>query len=286
MRTDMSGNPSFKELVKREREVALGAYTHQELPFEKLVEELNPERDLSRSPLFQVMMVLEHARREALELPGVKLDGLGEGGEAGSEGQGAKFDLTLSIADFGQELTAVAEYSRDLFDAGTIEWLMKHYGNALKGIAENGARPICDLSLLSETEREQIVVEWNQTGTSYSRDRRIHELFEEQAERSPERIALISEEQALSYGELNRRTNQLGNYLRKLRVGPEVVVGLCLRRSMEMVVGLLGALKAGGAYLPLDPELPLERTGHMLEDAGVAVALTERRLEDRLPTFW
>src|SRR5262249_11951776 len=155
--TDLSGNPSFRELVRKEREMALGAYAHQELPFEKLVEELNPERDMSRSPLFQVMMSLQHAGRETLELPGVKLSGVNDEVETGGEGRTSKFDLTLSITDLGQELAGDVTYNRDLFEAGTIERLIDHFRNGLEGIVRESERPIWSLEMLGEEERKQIV---------------------------------------------------------------------------------------------------------------------------------
>ena len=275
MRTDLSGNPSFRELMRREREVALGAYAHQELPFEKLVEELNPDRDLSRNPLFQAMMILEHAGRETLELPGVKLSGLSEGIEIGGEGQGAKFDLTLSMADLGQELIGVVEYSRDLFDAGTIGRLVNHYVNVLQGVVKDGERLIRSLDLLGEGERKQIVEEWNATEADHPKEKFIHELFEEQAERSPHAVALIYEEQNLTYGELNVRANRLAHHLRKFGVGPEARVAMRLERSLEMVVAMLATLKAGGAYVPLDPAYPSGRLAYMLEDSEPAVLLTQ-----------
>src|SRR5262249_32705839 len=159
------------------------------------------------------------------------------------------------------------------------------YMNVLKGVMEDSERQIAEMSLLSDREREQIVMEWNQTRISYPQDRCIHELFREQAERTPEQIALVCDGRRLSYRELNRRANQLGPYLQGLGVGPEAQVGLCLERSVEMIVAMMGVLKAGGAYLPLDPESPIERLGSMLEDAGVGVVLIERMLEDRLPAL-
>src|SRR5262249_13159333 len=162
--------------------------------FEKLVEELNPQRDLSRSPLFQVMMTLGHAGREALELPGVKLSGVSAGVGAGGETQTAKFDLTLSLTEFGQELVGGVEYSRDLFEAGTIKRLINHYINMLEGVAHDSERPIWSLELMSEGERKQIVEEWNATGAHYPKEKLIHELFEEQVERNPHAIALVYEE--------------------------------------------------------------------------------------------
>src|SRR5262249_49928096 len=179
----------------------------------------------------------------------------------------------------------IVNYSRDLFEEGTIKRLTSHYTNVLRGVLDDSERPIFELSLLSEAERKQIVVEWNRTGRLYPQDRSIHELFQEQAVQVSERIALISEGEWVSYGELNRRANQLGNYLQKLKVGPEVVVALYLERSVEMVVALMGVLKAGGAYLPLDPQSPLGRLSYMLKDAGVEVVLTEQVLEERLSAY-
>jgi amino acid adenylation domain-containing protein len=287
LRVDVRIEEGFSSLLKKVRETCLGAYAHQDLPFEKLVEELRPERDLSRAPLFQVKLIMRNEPNWRPALGGGRLrNGNSVATEALFEGHKAKLDLTMVISDEGHDLSVEVEYSRDLFEAGTIDRLMNHYGNALKGIVDDSERAISDLSLLSEEERAQIVVEWNETGKSYSPDLWVHEIFEERAERSPERVALIGAGQALSYGELNRRANQLGNYLQGLGVGPEAVVGLCMERSVEMVAALLGTLKAGGAYLPLDPDYPLERLSFMLEDAGVEVVLTDRKMEGRLPAFW
>jgi amino acid adenylation domain-containing protein len=287
LRVDVRIEEGFSSLLKKVRETCLGAYAHQDLPFEKLVEELRPERDLSRAPLFQVKLIMQNEPNWRLGLGGGRLrNDNSVATEALIEGHKAKLDLTIVISDEGHDLSVEVEYSRDLFEAGTIDRLMNHYGNALKGIVEGSERAISDLSLLSEEEMAQIVVEWNDTGKSYSPDLWVHEIFEERAERTPERVALIGAGQALSYGELNRRANQLGNYLQGLGVGPEAVVGLCMERSVEMVAALLGTLKAGGAYLPLDPDYPLERLSFMLEDAGVEVVLTERKMEGRLPAFW
>src|SRR6266545_1913824 len=245
IRVGVRDRESFKELLGRVKEVCLGAYGRQELPFEKLVEELQPERDLSRSPLFQVKLILQNAPREELELEGLRLLGVDSG-----DVETARMDLTLAFMDAGHDLVGAVNYNRDLFEEGTIERLIGHYTNALRWIApgvleEGDERPISELSLLSDGEREQIIVEWNQTGRPYPKDRRVHELFREQAERTPERIALIGGGEQVSYRELNRRANQLGRYLQRLGVGPDVVVGLCLERSAEMVIALMGVLKAG-----------------------------------------
>src|SRR6266542_2869461 len=281
IRVGVRDRESFKELLGRVKEVCLGAYGRQELPFEKLVEELQPERDLSRSQLFQVKLILQNAPREELELEGLRLLGM-----SGGEAQTSRFDLTLAFMDAGPELVGAVDYNSDLFEAETIERLIGHYKNVMGAIAENRERPISEISLLNEQERKQIVVEWNRTGKPYPKDRCVHELIAEQAERTPERIALIGERRQVSYRDLDRRANQLGHYLQRLGVGPDVLVGVCLERSAEMVVALMGVLKAGGAYLPLDPGYPLERLSYMLEDAGVGIALTEQGLEERLPAYW
>jgi amino acid adenylation domain-containing protein/non-ribosomal peptide synthase protein (TIGR01720 family) len=290
LRVEVRTRESFRDLLKRVREACLGAYAHQDVPFEKLVEELQPDRDLSRSPLFQIKLVLQNTPRGTLELNEMMLSGAGDDVETASEVGTSRFDLTVSIAEVGLDgghgLAGVVEYSRDLFEPETIERLMSHYTNVLREIVEKGEKPVCSLSLLSVEERKQIVVEWNATERPYPQDQCIHELFRKQVARSPERIALVSEGRWVSYQELNRRANQLAAYLQRLGVGPEVVVGLCLERSVEMIVAMMGALKAGGAYLPLDPEYPLERLALMLEDAGVGVALTDRKLEGRLPAYW
>ena len=268
MRTDLSGNPSFRELIGREREVALGAYEHQEVPFEKLVEEINPQRDLSRSPLFQVMMTLQNATQEALQIGDLKISGIGV--EAGT----AKFDLTLSLIEEGGDLWGSLEYSRDLYEAETIRRMVRHFERVALEVARDAEQRIREIELLSAAEREQVVITWNETAVEYLRDRTIHGLFEEQVEQWPERVAVVYEEQELSYRELNRRANQLAHHLRRLGVGPDARVGICVERSVEMVEGLLGILKAGGAYVPLDPAYPSERLGYMLEDSAPAVLLT------------
>src|SRR5262249_33993000 len=197
LRVEVRAGESFVEVLQRVREGWLGAYRHQDVPFEKLVEELEPERDLSRSPLFQAKLIMQNAERRGLELEGLRLSG------GGTEVQTTRLDLTVSITDMGmnveRDLVGAVTYSQDLFEKETIERLMNHYRNVLKEIAENCERPISDLSLLSDQEREQIVVEWNQTAKPYRNDRCIHELFAEQAERTPERLALICDGQGLSY---------------------------------------------------------------------------------------
>ena len=287
LRTDLSGDPSFRELLGRVREVALGAYAHQDLPFEKLVEELQPERDMSHTPLFQVMFVFQNTPMEVLELPDLTLSPLE------IETRIAQFDLALFMEDIEQGLIEVLEYNTDLFDAATIARLLGHFQALLESIVANPDQRLSDLPLLTEAERRQLLVEWNDTQAEYPKDACIHQLFEAQVERTPDAVAVVlpstdperSEDGQLTYRELNRQANQLAHRLRAMGVGPEVRVGMCVERSLEMAVGFLGTLKAGGAYVPLDPAYPKERLAFMLEDLQTPVLLTHQRLMTRLPEY-
>jgi amino acid adenylation domain-containing protein len=277
LRTDLSGNPSFRELLERVRQVAFGAYAHQDVPFEKLVEELQPERNLSYSPLFQVMLVLQNAPRSAQRLADLHLQ------PEPVENATAKFDLTLSMSETAEGLRGVLEYSTDLFEAATIERMVGHFQTLLEGIVANPEQSIATLPILTAAERQQLLVEWNETQTDYPRDKCIHQLFEEQVERTPDAIAVIFEEQQLTYQQLNRRANQLAHHLQTLGVGRDQLVGICLERSIELVVGLLGILKAGGTYLPLDPTYPQPRLAFMVENAQAQVIVTQDSLRQVLP---
>jgi amino acid adenylation domain-containing protein len=277
LRTDLSGNPSFRELLFRVSEVTLGAYTHQDLPFEQLVEELQPERDLSRTPLFQVMFVLQNAPTEDLKLPGLSLEPMEV------ESETARFDLTLTLTDTKQGLVGALEHKTDLFDATTITRMLGHFQTLLEGIVANPDQRLADLPVLTETERQRLLVEWNDTQADYPQDWCLHQLFEAQVEQTPDAIALVFENQQLTYRELNQHANQLANHLQNLGVGPEVLVGICVERSLEMVVGLLGILKAGGAYVPLDPNHPKERLAFILRDTQTPVLLTQQKLLSNLP---
>jgi aspartate racemase len=255
----------------------LGAYGHQDLPFDRLVEELHVKRDLSRNPLFQVMFVMHNAPLRTVELPGLTLSPV-EG-----DSETAHFDLTLQIMDTEQGLTAAFVYNTDLFEAGTIARMLGNFQTLLEAMVADPEQRLSDLPLLTEAERQQLLVEWNSTKTDCPRDVCIHQLFEAQAERTPDVVAVVFEAEQLTYAELNRRANQLAHHLRALGVGPEVLVAICLERSLEMVIGLLGILKAGGAYVPLDPAYPKERLAFMLKDAQVPVLLTQERLVAGLP---
>jgi amino acid adenylation domain-containing protein len=277
IRTDVSDNPSFTQLLTRIKEKTLQAYVNQDLPFEKLVEELQPERNLSYSPLFQVMFVLQNAPIGNLELPNLSLTSLS------LENVRTKFDLTLSMTETEKGLQSTWEYKTDLFEAATITRMAGHFQTLLEAIVANPEQHLTELSVLSATERHQLLVEWNDTHTEYPQDSCLHHLFEAQVERTPNRVAVVFEDQQLTYRELNARANQLAHYLQALGVGPDVLVSICMQRSIEMVVGLLGVLKAGGAYLPLDPTYPKERLTFMLSDAQTPVLLTQQILLGSLP---
>ncbi|MBD2385751.1 non-ribosomal peptide synthetase [Cylindrospermum sp. FACHB-282] len=275
LRTDLSGNPSFRELLRRVREITLDAYAHQDLPFEQLVEELQPERNLSHSPLFQVMFVLQNASVEVLKLPGLSLSPV----EVPSET--AQFDITLALTETEQGLMGVWEYNSDLFDAATIARMQAHFQTLLTGIVANPEQRLSELPLLTPPEIEQIQ-QWNNTQIDYP-NLCIHQLFEAQVERTPDAVAVVFENEQLTYQQLNIRANQLAYHLRSLGVGADVLIGICVERSLEMVVGLLAILKAGGAYVPLDPQLPQERLAFILEDAQISLLLTQEHLLKNLP---
>jgi len=277
MRTDLSGNPTFKELLARAQEVALGAYFHQELPFEQIVKEFQLERDLSQNPLFQVMLILQNVPTPELELSNLRLSLLE------TENETAKFDLTLTIEDRGDTLAAVLEYNVDLFMATTAERMLNHFQILLEGIVADPSQRLSELPFLTETERRRQLLEWNDTDSDYPQRQTIHHLFERQAAQTPDAIAVVDEQQEWSYRELNERANQLAGYLTKLGVGPESLVGICIDRSCEMMVGLLGILKAGGAYVPLDVAYPKERLAFMIEDSGAKTLLTQSDLVESLP---
>ncbi|MCP4663416.1 MAG: AMP-binding protein, partial [bacterium] len=282
LRGDLRGNPRFHEHLARVRDVALGAYAHQDVPFEKLVEELAPQRDLSQNPLVQVLLVLQNAPTALRDLvPG--LDGSLEGVAIGE----AKLDLTLLVWEQDGALRGTAEYGTDLFEATTIRRLLGHFTALLAGVTDDPECRISDLPLLNPSERHQLVAEWNDTAAFYPAQASIPELFEAQARKTPDAVAVVfnaggAAAEQVSYRELNRRANRLAHHLRGWGVGSEVCVGLCLERSVEMVVAILGILKAGGAYVPLDPSYPSERLALMLEDLRAPVLVCRDRLPERL----
>ena len=269
----------FYALVRQARETTLSAHAHQELPFEKLVEELKPERTLSFTPLFQVMFVLQNAPQETLAVSDLTFSGLD--GDDGA--RAAKFDLTLSMEEAGRRLTGTLEYNTDLFDPATVVRLLCHFERLLERVAAHPERPLRDHSLLAEGERAQLVEQWNDTRAPFASDHCFHELFAAAARRSPERHALVHGGEALTYRELDRRANGLAHRLRALGVGPEVPVAFCVERSFDLAVAVLGTLKAGGAFVPLDPAHPAQRLAFMLEQAACPVLLTQERLLGSLP---
>ncbi len=277
LRVDLSGRPTFSQLLARIREVALGAYSHQDLPFERLVDELSPVRDPSRTPLFQFMFALQNTPRSELSLPGLTLTPLV------SETGTAKFDLTLEVDEGASELDCRLEYKTDLFDRATAERLASHFAKLLENAVANPARRIDELELLGDDERRALLVLSADGPVHFPRERTVVELFEEQAAASPHSVAVLFEDQSMTYGELDARANQVARRLRELGVGPERPVGLCVERSLEMVIGAIAILKSGGAYLPLDPSFPDERLRFMLEDAGVEVLVGQAKLLGRLP---
>ena len=274
LRTDLSGDPCFLELLVRVQGVVLDAYANQDMPFEKLVEVLNPQRDPSRHPLFQVMFVFRNTNEAKLQLNEISVDALK------ATSATTKFDLTLELSETLEGLTGRLEYATDLFDAPTITRLIGHYQTLLEGIIARPEARLSELPLLTKPERQQLLVQWNNTYNDYPKDKCIHQLFEEQVERTPNAIALIFEDQQLSYQMLNTKANQLAHYLRRIGVGPDSLVGICLDRGIDMIVGLLATLKAGGGYVPLDSAYPKERLAFMLADSKpVALLLNSENME-------
>ena len=276
LRTDLSGDPTFRELLKRVRETALGAYLHQNVPFERLVEELHPVRDLSHTPLFQVMMALQNAHAEPLELAGLSLT------LQDVPATTAKFDLLMFCEESDDGLKFTLEYNTDLFEAATIRSLLQHWQNVLAGVLAAPDAHISSLRLMGPAEQKQVLQTWNDTARDYAGPQLIHALFERQAEETPNAVAVRTDHESVTYRELNERANRLAHHLLALGVGPEVLVGVLLERSVEMVVALLAVLKVGGAYVPLDPQYPAQRMSFIVEDTRAPVLLTSKSLRGRL----
>ncbi|HBO0035765.1 TPA: pyoverdine non-ribosomal peptide synthetase PvdD [Pseudomonas aeruginosa] len=280
LKADLDGRMGFDELLAQARQRALEAQAHQDLPFEQLVEALQPERSLSHNPLFQVLFNYQSEARgngqafrfDELQMESVQFDS-----------RTAQFDLTLDLTDEEQRFCAVFDYATDLFDASTVERLAGHWRNLLRGIVANPRQRLGELPLLDAPERRQTLSEWNPAQRECAVQGTLQQRFEEQARQRPQAVALILDEQRLSYGELNARANRLAHCLIARGVGADVPVGLALERSLDMLVGLLAILKAGGAYLPLDPAAPEERLAHILDDSGVRLLLTQRHLLEHLP---
>ena len=279
MRADLSGDPSFRELLRQVEETALGAYAHQDLPFERLVEALNPERDMSRSPIFQVMLLLENTPMQPLELSGLELSRLNT--DSGT----SKFDLSLYVFENPEGLSCTFEYNTDLFDSDRIERMAGHLRVLLESIVRDPGRHLSELPLLTDSERRRLLVGWNDTAADYPKDDPLAQLVENQVERTPNAIAVVAGEQRVTYRQLNARANQLARALREHGAGPDQVVGVYVDRSTDLVVALLAIVKTGAAYLPLDPLFPAERLTYMLEDSGARLLVSERTLSRDLPAF-
>lgn len=277
LRTQFKDNPSFPELLQQVRKVVLDAHSHQDVPFEQVVEALQPERSPSYNPLFQTMFVLENFSIDTFDLPGIALTPqLVERGTS-------QFDLSLSMWETQEGLRGYWEYNTDLFESSTIARMTGHFQTLLSAIVANPDFSVGELPLLTEKERHQLLIEWNSKKGDFPNDKCIHELFELQVEKTPFAIAVEFGSEKLTYTQLNSKADRLAHHLQTLGVKPEVLVGLCVERSLEMVVGLLGILKAGGAYVPLDPHYPPERLAYMLADSKVSVLLTQQKLVDTLP---
>ena len=276
-RQNLHGSPSFRELLARVRETSLGALAHQDLPFERLVQELRPDRTLSRNPLFQVMFVLQNAPMSPTELPRLSLEPIEV--DTGT----TKFDLTLSMMELPQGLRTALEYNADLFEPGTIAGILGCFQNLLEGIVAHPEARISKLPLLTPAERHQLLSGWNQTKTEYPRERTITELFAEQVAAAPTAVAVQFEDHELTYQQLDTRATALAEQLRATGVRPDTLVAVCLPRSLDLIVALVGILKAGGAYVSLDPAYPKERLAFMMEDTKATVLLTQSGLRDKLP---
>src|SRR6185503_5117015 len=272
---DLSGNPSFKEFLDRIRDVALGAYVNQDVPVEMVLEVLQPERKLNHSPLFQVMFILQTVPRPDLSLLNLTATPIHV------DSRTTKFDLTLYMEDTGRGLTGALEYSTDIFEEATIARMLKHYEQLLESVASDPDQPISRVRMLTEGELQHLLVTCNDTEREFPRHMCVHELFEEMVEQSPDAVAVEYEGEELSYKELDERANRLAHHLISLGVRAEMVVGISVERSLEMVVGLVAILKAGGAYLALDASYPLERLAYMVEDSGCRVVITEQRSAEK-----
>ncbi|NQY63442.1 MAG: amino acid adenylation domain-containing protein [Alteromonadaceae bacterium] len=278
LRSDLSDNPSFSELLEQSKQMLLDAYAHQQVPFEQIVESLNPERSMAHSPLFQVMLVLQNNEKGTLELPDLTLSPVEQSNDV------AQYDLTLNVTESESCLHLGWEYNTDLFNAETIERLAKHFDLLLTGLVNTPEENVFSIEMLPAAEVHQQLIEWNDTAADFPKDKCIHELFEQQVQENPEAIAVVFEGSQLTYGELNAKANQLAHYLIQERgVTPDTLVGLCVERSLDVIVGIMGILKAGGAYVPLDPSYPTARLEYMLDDANLTTVLTQEKIKGETP---
>ncbi|RKH32449.1 non-ribosomal peptide synthetase, partial [Corallococcus sicarius] len=277
LRAHVKPHATFRELLAQVRGTTLAAYEHQHLPFEKLVEAVQPARDLSRSALFQAMFSLQNAATETLRVPGLSFQPVDVAASS------AKFDLTLTLQESPQGFVGSLTYATDLFDASTVQRMAGHLGVLLEAIATTPDTTLANLPLLTDTERQRLLVDWNGPRVDFPRDTCIHDAFAAQARLTPDALAVVCREEQLTFRELDARANQLAHRLTSLGVGPDVRVVLCVERSVEALVGLLGTLKAGGAYVPIDPSYPREWLAHVLQDTGAPVVLTQKHLLGTLP---
>ena len=277
LRIKLTENLTFTELLQQVKATALGAYEHQDLPFEKLVQELKIERNLGYNPLFQVLFALQNIPDATFEVEGLEVASIP------TETKTAKFDLSLFVREIREELKCIWEYKTDLFNLDTIERMTGHFHTLVAEIISNPYQKVSSVPLLTKEEKKQILLDWNNTQVDYPQDKCIHQLFEEQAEKTPKAIAVMFEGEQLTYHQLNEKANQLAHYLQTKKVELEALVGICVERSLEMFIGLLGILKAGGAYVPLDPTSPPERLAYILADCAVPVLLTTETLLSSLP---
>lgn len=275
LHTALSGASSFRDVLARVKETALGAYEHQELPFERLVEEFQADRSLSYTPLFQVFFSLQNAPRATKELGRLKTEALGE------QSRTSKFDVSVDVMEVGDRIGGSFEYNTDLFEADTIRRMIGHFKTILQSVVNDPEQAISRLPLLTEVETQQLLSYAQCSGQLTTPDSCLHELFEAQVEHRPHAVAIVFEDQQLTYHDLNARANRLAHSLRKYGTGPDVLVAICVERSIDMIVGLLGILKAGGAYVPLDPAYPDERLAFMLDDSGAKILVTQSALASR-----
>ncbi|MGL5793403.1 MAG: condensation domain-containing protein, partial [Waterburya sp.] len=285
LRTDLSGNPIFRELLDRVRSCTLEAFANEDLPFDKVVEVLKPVRNLSYNPLFQAMFSFHDT-----PLPNLSLPDLNISPNVALSNKSTKFDLDVVVMPNYQQqfrengITVIWEYNTDLFDAATIQQMVEQYQNLLEAIVTNPEQRLGELPLLTQAQ-QQLLEEWNQTHKEYPSTECIHQLFEAQVEKTPDAVAVEQSGQQLTYRELSDRANQLAHYLKSLGVKPETLVGICVERSLDMIVGLLGILKAGGAYVPLDPAYPKERLNYILQDTQLGILLTQAKFQNKTPDY-
>jgi len=277
LRVSFSDDPTIEEVLLRTRGACLEAQEHQDLPFEQVVELINPKRSTAYTPLFQVMFAWENTETETFDLPGLEVE------QIDTPTTTAKYALTLGLTELRGRIVGELNFSTALFDATTAQRYVSYLRLVLAQMSADVLKPVAALELLTAHERHQLVVTWNETAVEYPTERCIHELFEEQVQRTPDAVAVSCASESLTYAELNEKANRLARYLRKFGVGPNQLVALCVERGVAMVVGLLGILKAGGAYVPLDTAYPAERLLYLLRDAAPRVLLTQDRLKRSLP---